>query len=289
MKIFVVSKKTLIAGAAALLAVIAVIIIAVVCSKPKPQRDPQSDTLKPMQSGEKVDPQSISDPSEQYELEVLAGLMKEVPVYSVSIPDKKIALTIDAAWGDDKTEFIIKTLDKYNIKATFFLCGTWVRQYPDMVKLIHEHGHEIGNHSLTHPHMSKLSASQIQDELKALDNMLEPLTGARTKLFRAPFGEYNDNVIKTVRSAGYEVIQWNIDTVDWKECRSAQTILDTVIPRLKPGCVILCHNNASKIDKYLSVLIETALSQGYEFVTVSDLLLSGNTVIDVNGVQKPVS
>ena len=85
---------------------------------------------------------------------------------------------------------------------------------------------------------------------------------------------------------GYEVWQWDIDTIDWKEERSAQTILDTVIPKLHPGCIILCHNNGYKIKEYLPTLIETAQAQGYEFVTVSELRLEGDTIIDVNGTQK---
>lgn len=162
-----------------------------------------------------------------------------------------------------------------------------MNDYPDKVKAISDAGHEIGNHSLTHPHMSKLSPEQMKSELSQFDNLLEPIIGRRTKLFRAPYGEYDDRVIKTVREAGYEVIQWNIDTVDWKPERSAQTILDTVLPKLSDGSIILCHNNGYKIEQYLPTLIESALAQGYSFVTVSDLLLDGETLIDVNGVQKP--
>ena len=120
----------------------------------------------------------------------------------------------------------------------------------------------------------------------AYEDTIEKLLGYRTKAFRCPYGEYNDNVITTVRDMGYEVWQWDIDTIDWKEERSAQTILDTVIPKLHPGCVILCHNNGYKIKEYLPTLIETAQEQVYEFVTVSELRLEGDTIIDVNGTQK---
>jgi len=222
----------------------------------------------------------------EYELNVLAGKKRELPVYSVDRADKKIALTIDAAWEDDKTQFILETLERYDIKATFFLCGVWVEAYPDQVRAIAEKGHEIGNHSLTHPHMSKLSSAEIQKELTELDDQIESLTGKRCTLFRAPFGEYNDTVITAVRDIGYEPIQWNIDTVDWKEERSADTILNSVIPRLANGSIILCHNNGYKIKEYLPQLLEKALADGYEFVTVSELLLQGDTTIDANGMQK---
>ena len=107
---------------------------------------------------------------EEYELNVLPGKKRELPVYSVERPDQKIALTIDAAWEDDKTAFILETLARYDVKATFFLCGVWVEAYPE---------HEIGNHSLTHPHMNELTAEQVQQEISALDDQIEALTGKR--------------------------------------------------------------------------------------------------------------
>ncbi|MCH5278329.1 MAG: polysaccharide deacetylase family protein [Christensenellaceae bacterium] len=297
MKIFVISKKTLMLALGALLVVIAAIIFALTSIGGKSEApdggDPSvgtsGNTLGNASSNVSgnVSSGNHGNVVEQYELDVLAGLMKELPVYSVSREDKKIALTIDAAWDDDKTDFILETLQRYNIKATFFLCGFWAKDYPEKVKLIHEQGHVIGNHSMTHPHMNSQSSAQILNELKSYDDLLESIIGTRSTLFRAPYGEYNDNVITTVRSAGYEVIQWDVDTVDWKEERSAQTILDTVFSKLKDGSIILCHNNGYKIEQYLPTLIETALEQGYEFVTVSELLHSGSTIIDVNGVQKP--
>ncbi len=229
---------------------------------------------------------SVMAPVENYELNVLPLKNRALPVYAVGREDKRIALTIDAAWDADKTPFILDTLDKYNVKATFFLCGVWVKQYPDCVKEIARRGHEIGNHSLTHPHMSRMDAIQIQKELSDLDDMLQELTGKRSTLFRAPFGEYNDTVIRAAHEAGYEVIQWSRDTVDWKADRSEQTILDGVLKKLRSGDIILCHNNGYRIETYLPVLLETAQKEGYTFVTVSELLLSGETSIDSNGVQQ---
>ncbi|MDD6045125.1 MAG: polysaccharide deacetylase family protein [Clostridia bacterium] len=180
----------------------------------------------------------------------------------------------------------METLKKHNVKATFFLCGFWAEKYPDEVKQIADAGHQLGNHTATHPHMNQLSVAEIKKELTRFDDLMEKITGRRTTAFRAPYGEYNDTVITTVQEMGYEIYQWDIDTVDWKEERSAQTILDSVLPKLHDGCIILCHNNGYKIKEYLPTLIETSQSQGYEFVTVSELMLSGDTIIDVNGVQK---
>ena len=229
---------------------------------------------------------SVMAKVENYELNVLPMKDRQLPVYGVGREDDRIALTIDAAWDADKTPFILDTLDKYNVKATFFLCGIWVKQYPDFVKEISKRGHEIGNHSLTHPHMARMDAIAIQKELSDLDDMLEELMGKRSTLFRPPFGEYNDTVIRAAHEAGYEVIQWSRDTVDWKADRSAQTILDGVLKKLQSGDIILCHNNGYKIETYLPVLIETAQQKGFRFVTVSELLLSGETSIDNNGIQQ---
>lgn len=287
MKVYVVSKKALAAG----LIVFAVLLLAVILTVvlTKPEGGGESSGRDAQVNADPDDDPSIGASAnivEEYELEVFPGLMKELPVYSVRRSDKRIALTIDAAWQDDKTEFILSTLSEYDIPATFFLCGFWVKEHPEKVKAIAQAGHEIGNHSMTHPHMSKLSSSAIKAELDEFEKAIEPLIGRRTKLFRAPYGEYNDNVIKTLRENGYEVIQWNIDTIDWKEERTSEQILDSVLPRLADGSIILCHNNGYRIEQYLPVLIRTALERGYEFVTVSELLLAGDTVIDVNGVQK---
>lgn len=277
LRIFVITKRTLIIGLSIAAAIIAAIIILLSFSFGNASTDIDNDSLKVSAS--------LSS-SEDYELTVLAGQKKELPVYSVDRDDKKIALTIDAAWEDDKTPFILETLDKYGVKATFFLCGFWAEKYADDVKAISDAGHELGNHTATHPHMNTLSDEQIKKELDDFEKLMENITGKRTVLFRAPYGEYNDHVITTVRSLGYEILQWNIDTIDWKEERSAQTILDTVLPKLESGSIILCHNNGFKIKEYLPKLIEEAQAQGYEFVTISELLLDGDTYIDANGVQK---
>ena len=150
MRIILISKKNLIISALIILILIALIITLITMEKKA------SQTV------------STNIIVEAYELEVSTANKRELPVYSVARDDKKIALTIDAAWDDDKTDFILETLDKYNIKATFYLCGFWAKKYPDKVKAIDAAGHELGNHSATHPHMNQLSSSQIQKELKHL-------------------------------------------------------------------------------------------------------------------------
>ena len=272
MRVILIQKKTLVtAGVLLAVLVLAAILLLVLLGE---------------RAGEAAPTISALSSIPEYELNVLAGKQRELPVYSVEQTEKRIALTVDAAWEDDKTDFILETLEKHDVKATFFLCGVWVDAYPEHVKAIAEKGHEIGNHSLTHPHMNQLDSGSVQKEISDLDDKIEQLTGKRCTLFRAPFGEYNDTVIQAVREIGYEPIQWNLDTIDWKRERSADAILNGVLPKLTPGSIILCHNNGYEIKNYLPALIEKAQEQGYTFHTVSELLLPGETTIDNNGVQR---
>lgn len=211
---------------------------------------------------------------------------KERPVYYVQKSEKVVALTFDACWEADKTPFILKTLKDNDIKATFFLVRMWSKKYPEMVVAIHDGGHELGNHSTTHAHMSQLDKSGILKELKDMDDHLESLVGVRSKVFRPPYGEYNDLVVTVPRDAGYEVIQWNIDTLDWKE-KDPQVIVKRVMSKLEPGSIILCHNNGYGMEDYLPEIIKQIKAQGYTFRTVSELLLKGDTYVNLQGMQCP--
>ncbi|MBM6828507.1 polysaccharide deacetylase family protein [Anaerotignum lactatifermentans] len=141
---------------------------------------------------------------------------RELPIYCVNTSEKKVAVTFDAAWGADDTDELLRILEENDVKATFFLCGYWVEKYPEEVKKIAEAGHDLGNHSATHPHMSQLSAEQITQELEKCHNAVKELTGIEMDLFRPPFGEYNNTVIQTANANNYLVIQWDIDTLDTK-------------------------------------------------------------------------
>jgi len=137
---------------------------------------------------------------------------KRLPVYSVDRGEEKIcALTFDAAWDDSDTDRLIEILDKNDAKATFFVVGTWAEKYSASVKKLSESGHEIANHSDTHPHINNLSEQKIAEEIKACDDKIERITGKRPTLFRGPYGEYNNTVIETAEKAGHNVIQWDVD------------------------------------------------------------------------------
>ena len=135
---------------------------------------------------------------------------KELPIYCVDTPDKKVALSFDAAWGNEDTQKILDILKKNDVHVTFFMTGGWVESYPDDVKAIAKAGHELGNHSENHKQMSTLSASECKDEIMKVHDKVKELTGIDMHVFRPPYGDYNDNLINVVKECGYNAIQWNV-------------------------------------------------------------------------------
>lgn len=141
---------------------------------------------------------------------------RALPIYCVDTESPKIALTFDAAWGNEDTANILAILEKHNIKATFFMTGGWVESYPEDVKAIFEAGHDLGNHSESHPDMATLSAEEIREELMGPHERVRELTGYEMTLFRPPYGSYNNELIDTANECGYYAIQWDVDTYQTK-------------------------------------------------------------------------
>ncbi|SCY96584.1 polysaccharide deacetylase family protein [Alkaliphilus peptidifermentans] len=211
---------------------------------------------------------------------------RRLPIYSVETSEKVVAISFDAAWGDEFTDDILDALDKYNVKTTFFLVGFWVDKYPDWVKEMHERGHEVGNHSSTHPHMSKLSKADIAKELKVTGDKIFEITGVQPTVFRPPFGDYNNLLIETAEELGYYTIQWDVDSLDWKEM-GVQPVVDRVTRNVKNGSIILFHNNAKYVAEFLPLVLERLQEQGYKIVPISDLIIKENYIMDPSGRQVP--
>lgn len=218
-------------------------------------------------------------------LNVFRNNSRELPVYCVETPEKKIAISFDAAWGANYTEDLLAILKKYDVKTTFFLVGFWVDKYPEMVKRIDEEGHEIGNHSSKHPHMSQLSKEQIIEELTKTSSKIEAVTNKKVVLFRPPFGDYNNRLITTSRELGLQVIQWDVDSLDYKDY-GADAIVKRVLSKVKSGSIVLFHNNATYTKDALPVILENLQKEGYKIVPVSELVYKENYYIDHTGMQK---
>ena len=219
-------------------------------------------------------------------LAVASGDKKKLPVYCTEQQKKVIALSFDAAWGNEDTQILIDTLHQYNAKATFFLVGDWVENYPDSTKQLFDAGFEIGNHSNKHPHIPNLSAGDIGKEIDLCNQKIEAVTGIRPRVFRAPYGEYSNSLIDVLADRSMLCIQWDVDSHDWMD-KSADYIVERVTSKVKPGSICLFHNAAKNTPEALPRILETLTAQGYEFVTVSDLILWENYKILHDGKQVP--
>ena len=212
---------------------------------------------------------------------------RSLPIYSVQRNDKKASISFDAAWGNEDTQQIIDILAQYDVKATFFVVGEWVDKYPESVKALHDAGHEVMNHSDTHPYMTKLSASEMLSQVNGCSDKIEKVTGVRPHLFRPPYGDYNDTVIDTLLDNGYYTVQWSIDSLDWKDL-SAKEITSRVTSKLEPGSITLFHNAAMHTPEALPSILDYANDNGIELVKISELIYTENYRIDHTGKQYPV-
>ena len=201
-------------------------------------------------------------------------------VTSVNTTSKVVALTFDDGADGANTNKILDILAKNNVKATFFLTGSGANNHPQYIKNIAAKGHQLGNHSYTHPDFTKLTATQMKSELDRTEALIKSLTGKTTKpIFRAPFGAVNSTVLSGVGAAGYGyTIQWNIDTIDWKGLTASQ-INTKVQTNIKPGSIVLMHTGAGAPGTPLALptMISQLKVKGYKFVTVSQLLAYQNT------------
>lgn len=211
---------------------------------------------------------------------------RELPVYCVETPEKKIALTFDAAWGNEDTGQILEILRNQNVHVTFFMTGGWVEYYPEDVKAILKDGHDLGNHSENHKNMSQLSDGQCQEELKKVHEKVKALTGYEMFLFRPPYGDYDNHVVTNAKALGYYTIQWDVDSLDWKDY-GVNDIIERVCNHkaLGNGSIILCHNGAKYTAEALNELITRLKEMGYTFVPVSELIYRDDYHMNADGRQ----
>lgn len=213
---------------------------------------------------------------------------KKLPIHCIESEEKEIALTFDINWAEkDYLKNILDVLDKYDVKATFFIIGKWVN-YTDEnlknLKIINEKGHEIGNHSYIHPNFSGLRDDLIEKEIIKTEKVIYEATGVKTTLFRFPSGDYSNNSLRKVESMGYIPIQWNIDSVDWRE-DGKEKEYKRVKDKVKEGSIILYHNNAKYTVENVDKLIRELKKDGYSFKKVGEMIYKDSYYIDSQGIQ----
>ena len=211
---------------------------------------------------------------------------RELPIYCVETPEKKVALSFDAAWGNEDTQEILAILKKHNLHVTFFMTGGWVEAYPDGVKAIHAAGHDLANHSENHKNMSQISDAEKEEELMKVHNKVKELTGVEMDLFRPPYGDYDNAVVNVAKKCNYFTVQWNCDSLDWKDY-GVDSIINTVCSHknLGNGSIILMHNGATYTADALESVITGLKDQGYTIVPVSELIIRGPYHMNHEGRQ----
>ena len=210
------------------------------------------------------------------------------PIYKVKTEEKILAITFDINWAEKEELYnILEVLDKYNVKATFFIMGGWVNyseENKEKLVKIKEGGHEIGNHSYIHPMFTKISQDRMKEEIDKTNKIIEEVTGEKVKLFRFPSGDYNEKACEFINSQELISIQWNVDSIDYKES-SAEEEYNRVINNVSPGSILLFHNNAKYTPGNLDKIISKLQNEGYEFKRVSDMIYDEDYIINENGEQ----
>jgi peptidoglycan/xylan/chitin deacetylase (PgdA/CDA1 family) len=212
-----------------------------------------------------------------------------VPIYKVQRNDNKIALTVDGAWGSSKTEELLKLFEVEEIPVSFFFAGIWLENNHDLVKKITKAGHQIYNHSYSHQHFNNLNKEKIREELFKTEAIIDKYQSSdlNIKLFRPPYGEYNELVIKTAREMGYKIIQWSLDSHDWMDPGKSY-IEDRINKNINSGEILLFHNNSNNIVEILTEIIPM-LKKEYKFVKIEDLIYNNNYQINsLTGLQSKI-
>jgi len=214
------------------------------------------------------------------------GSKRDLPIYCVSTDENKVALSFDAAWGNEDTQNILDILARNDVKVTFFMTGGWVEKYPEDVKAIAAAGHDLANHSENHKQMSQLSKEQCIEEIMKAHNKVKELTGIEMTLFRPPYGDYNNTLVGAARECNYYTIQWDVDSLDWKDYGVEDIINMTVNhKKLGRGSIILMHNGAKFTPDALDAVITGLQEKGYDIVPISQLICTGEYTIDHTGRQ----
>lgn len=207
-----------------------------------------------------------------------------LPIYSVERGDNKIALTFDCAWGNSNTDELLKILSNADVRATFFVTGEFCDKYPDDVRKFFEAGHEIANHSDKHPHIKGININDFINDTKECSRKIKMLTGAMPALYRAPYGEYDNNTISTITGMSMNFIQWSVDSIDWQE-PDAATITKRILDKTVSGSILLFHNDLANTTEALPGILTSLTQKGFSFAKVSDMIYTGDFSIDHTGKQ----
>ena len=208
--------------------------------------------------------------------------IRRLPVYSVDTSEQEVALTFNCAWETQGLDELLELLSRENIKCTFFFVGEFAEKYPDAVRKIYNAGHETGNHSMKHTDPVTQSFDEILSDINACNELMFSITGASPLLYRAPSGSYDNKTVDAAESLGLTAIQWDVDSIDWKNI-SPEKITSRVISKVTNGSIVLFHLGKENTLSALPDIIRELKKLDYSFTTVGELLPEGDAYTDHTG------
>jgi peptidoglycan-N-acetylglucosamine deacetylase len=192
------------------------------------------------------------------------------PIYRGNSEKPMVSLLVNVAWGNEYLPSMLKIMQAYNVKTTFFLDGSWTKKNPTLAKMILDEGHEIGNHGYSHPDMKKLSKGRISEEIQKTNEIIKATLDVSPVWFAPPSGSYRQDVVDIAKSLDMYTILWTVDTVDWRDPEPT-AMVGRVLQKVEPGAMILMHPTASSTGG-LEQLIIGLKEKGYQISTVTNLL-----------------
>lgn len=212
------------------------------------------------------------------------GANRLIPIYSVETDQKEVAITFDCAWGANDISNIVDTLKANEAEATFFVVGDWVTKYPEATKVLSDNNMEIANHSDSHAHVNNMSYEKNIEDMKKCNEKIKNITGKDIQFYRGPYGEYNNTVIKAAESLQMKVVQWDIDTLDYTG-KTPDEMCERIKSKIRNGSIILMHNDTEHTAEGLQKIIDCIKEEGYEIVSLSELIYFDNYKINHEGRQ----
>ena len=196
--------------------------------------------------------------------------MTSAPFYEGLSGKNAVAICINVDWGEDYIPGMLQTLKQHDAKATFFLTGRWTEAFPDSARLIKKYGMEIGNHGLKHDSPNSMTYEENMADIQAAEQIIAETLGIQTLLYAPPSGEIEEQVQRAAEDAGYQLILWSVDTIDWQK-PTKETIVERVLSKAKDGSIVLMHpteNTSAALDEILTGLHD----QGLKVIPVSQLI-----------------
>lgn len=193
-------------------------------------------------------------------------------IYKGYRQEKIVSFACNIDWGNEYIPKLLNTLDKYDVKITFFITGRWADKYSPTVQLIYSKGHEIGNHGYYHKDYSKFDYKAAYEDIKHADDSLKKIINDNIKLFSPPSGAYNKEVIKALKDLNYnKMVLWSIDTIDWKQTTTKEKIYNRIMNKIEYSDIILIHPTENTVD-ILEEIIKALQNSGYQIVTISKMI-----------------